>query len=61
MTYQQQLDWLVTMASNPGAKAHAWHRAKELAADKSGLWLDIDKRLTEAMKEAEPANADPRA
>jgi hypothetical protein len=54
MTFNEQLQWLITMAKQPGWKAHAWHRAKELAACESGLWPQMDERLKEAMRE--PAN-----
>lgn len=50
--YQQQLDWLVTMAQVPGFKAHAWRRAKELEADPTGLWPGITVALTEAIGRA---------
>lgn len=53
--YSQHLAWLLTMARNPGFKAHAWHRAKELEADPSGLWLGITQALTQGMKDAGPA------
>lgn len=48
--YQSQLAHLLKMARLPGAKHHAWYRAKELSADGSGLWKGIDKELAEAMK-----------
>jgi hypothetical protein len=47
--YQAQLAWLIQMAKNPGSKDHAWYRAKELAACRSELWPEMDKRLEEAM------------
>lgn len=53
--YQAQLAWLIQMAKMPGAKDHAWRRAKELATDDSGLWPEIDKRLAEAMQQEKPA------
>ena len=49
LTYQDQLQHLIAMASQPGAKAHAWHRAKELDADQSGLWTGIAADLERAM------------
>jgi hypothetical protein len=51
MTFNEQLQWLVQMASIPGFKAQAWHRAKELASCESGLWPEMDKRLAEAMRQ----------
>lgn len=51
--YQSQLTHLLKMARIPGAKHYAWYRAKELAADDSGLWKGIDKELAEAMKETQ--------
>lgn len=58
--YQAQLAWLIQMAKMPGAKDHAWRRAKELAADESGLWPEIDKRLAEAMQPKEHGNEEGR-
>lgn len=49
MPYTTQLAWLVTMAGNPGFKAYAWSRAKELDADPSELWRGIAKALESAM------------
>lgn len=43
--YQRHLEWLITMAKNPGFKGQAWHRAKELDADPSGLWAGISADL----------------
>lgn len=43
--YKKHLDWLITMARQPGFKAHAWHRAQQLDADKSGIWTGIAKEL----------------
>lgn len=47
--FERQLDWLIQMAKNPGAKAHAWHRAKELDADSSGLFAGMAAALKAAM------------
>jgi len=47
--YTEHLTHLVKMASIPGAKHHAWHRAKQLAEDRSGLWRGIDKELVQLM------------
>ena len=41
---------LVWMASIPGSKAHAWHRAKEMAAMCPEMWGDLPQRLMEAMR-----------
>ena len=43
--YKRHLEWLITMAKNPGFKGQAWHRAKELDADPSGLWAGISADL----------------
>lgn len=48
--FQKQLEWLVTMASQPGAKAYAWQRAKVLDADPSGLYRGIADALTLEVK-----------
>lgn len=51
MAFQKHLDWLITMSSHPGFKAHAWKRAQELDADKSGLFSGIKDALIQAMRE----------
>ncbi len=43
--YQRHLDWFLTMARSPGFKGQAWHRAKELDADPSKLWVGISDDL----------------
>ena len=48
--YAETLSQLVWMASQPAAKAHAWHRAKELDADISGLWVGIKEDLIKQIK-----------
>lgn len=50
--FNEQLAHLKWMASIPGAKHYAWHLAKELAEDRSGLWPEIDKVLAAEMKAA---------
>jgi hypothetical protein len=51
MTHRQmQLDWLIKMASIEGFKAHAWHRAKEMDSDESGVYSGIASELERAMK-----------
>ena len=37
------------MAQSPGWKEYAWGRAKELDADKSGLWTGMSEDLKLAM------------
>lgn len=49
--FVETLNHLVWMANQPAAKAHAWHRAKELDADISGLWVGIKDDLVKNMKE----------
>lgn len=53
--FQRHLDWLITMAKNPGFKGQAWHRAKLLDADPSGLWFGIKDALLNAIG-LEPAS-----
>jgi hypothetical protein len=48
--YQETLEWLVHLAKQPGWKAQAWHRAKELEACPTRLWLGIKTDLTNHMK-----------
>jgi len=49
--YDRQLQHLVRLASIDiqQCKAYAWRRAKELAADESGLWAGMDEALRAAM------------
>ena len=47
----QVLAHLVWMARMPGAKAHAWHRAQELAAS-DPLFAELPAKLTEAMRDS---------
>ncbi len=49
--YDRQLQHLVSLASIDiqQCKAYAWRRAKELAADESGLWAGMDAALRAAM------------
>ena len=47
----ETLNHLVWMAKQPAAKNHAWHRAKELDADISGLWVGIKDDLVKNMNE----------
>ena len=51
MTYEQQLQWLIKMASNPASKEYAWKRAQELDAEASGLFAGIAPALVKAMKQ----------
>ena len=48
--YAETLNHLVWMAKQPASKNHAWHRAKELDNDISGLWVGIKDDLVEHMK-----------
>ena len=61
--FERQLSHLSEMASRPEWKAYAWRRAKELAADESGLWAGIDKALTQRMTggQASAGESDPRS
>ena len=47
--YQDALKHLIWMCQM-GQKEYAWHRAKELAADDSGLYRGIHIALTNHMK-----------
>lgn len=47
--YERQLEHLIQLAGRPGWKAYAWHRAKELDADPSGLWRGLSEALKAAM------------
>jgi hypothetical protein len=49
--YQETLEWLVHLAKQPGWKAQAWHRAKELEACTTYLWVGITLDLISAMKD----------
>lgn len=49
MLYKTHLDHLIHLASQPGAKAYAWARAKELDKEPTGQWLGIAKDLEKAM------------
>lgn len=46
--YAEMLAHLVRMARIPGFRAHAWHRAQELA--KTELYSGMDAALIAAMK-----------
>jgi hypothetical protein len=48
--YAETLDWLVHLAQHPGWKAQAWHRAKELEACPTHLWVGITTDLIDRMK-----------
>ena len=49
--YRETLNHLTAMAKTPGWKEHAWHRAKELDADPTGIWNGIAQDLVKRMKE----------
>ena len=48
--YQETLEWLVHLAKQPGWKAQAWHRAKELESCSTHLWIGITQDLIQQMK-----------
>lgn len=50
--YQATLEHLIAMARDQGWRVYAWGRAKELDADKSGLFSGIAADLTAAFKAA---------
>lgn len=47
---KMQLDRLTQIAQDPAWKAWAWEYAKELAADKSGVFKGIDEDLKKSMQ-----------
>lgn len=47
--FRHQLQRLTELAQNPGWKAYAWHRAKELDAEPSGLFKGMADALKAAM------------
>lgn len=49
--YETDLAHLITMASIPGFKEHAWHQAKRLDACSTGMWAGIADALVAAMRE----------
>jgi len=51
LAYKLQLEKLVRIAQKPEWKAWAWECAKELAADKFGVFKGIDTDLAKAMQE----------
>lgn len=48
---EEQFQWLLTMARTPGWKAHAWHRAQELAST-DAMYADFPQRLKAQMATA---------
>ena len=48
--YQETLAHLVHLAKQPGWKAQAWHRAKELESCSTHLWRGITQDLIQQMK-----------
>lgn len=48
--YQATLEHLIAMARDQGWRVYAWARAKELEADKSGLFCGIAADLSAAMQ-----------
>ena len=61
--YAQQLEWVVNLAKQRARKAYAWAKAKEMDADRSGLFAgiaeDVKKRMQEwnaAQKQQIPDN-----
>jgi len=48
--YSAMLAHLVDLAGRPGWKSYAWHRAQQLDADESGMWMGISAALVEEMR-----------
>lgn len=46
-----QLAHLVMLAGSPGFREYAWHRAREMEDDESGLWLGMADALRREMLE----------
>lgn len=60
MHFTSQLTWLTELASRHQAgKSYAWWRAKQLEADKSGLYLGMTAALTAAMVAAKAGQDKP--
>lgn len=55
--FEVQLAHLVKLAREPGWKQYAWHRAKELGQDDSGLWAGLPQKLREAMASLPPPSS----
>ena len=55
--YENQLAHLIQMASNPGTKEYAWHRALELERCETGMWNGIAQELKERMLAKQPASS----
>lgn len=49
-TRSKVLNHLAMMAAHPGLKAHAWHRANELAKECPEMFGDMPALLTERMR-----------
>lgn len=47
--YEITLKHLVWLAKRPGFKVYAWHRAKEIENDSTGLWAGISEDLKNSM------------
>jgi hypothetical protein len=50
LAYRLQLERLIQIAKDPAWKAWTWDYAKQLAADKSGVFKGIDDDLAKAMQ-----------
>lgn len=59
MPYQTQLQWLMKLSRLSAWKAYAWHRAKELEADPTGLWTGIKQDLIGLARDMEFARQRP--
>jgi hypothetical protein len=55
--YQDALQHLIWMCQM-GQKEYAWYRAKELAADETGLWRGIHIALTNHMRSINASTRD---
>jgi hypothetical protein len=50
LAYRLQLEKLIHIAQSPAWKSWAWDYARQLAADKSGVFKGIDDDLAKAMQ-----------
>ena len=55
--YDNQLAYLIQMASNKGTKEYAWKRALELERCETGMWAGIAQELKERMLAQQPASS----
>jgi hypothetical protein len=57
-SYAKMLAHLIAMAQQPGFKAHAWHRAKALDSDISGIYRGIKDDLVKFMADQKQSSVE---